>query len=229
VDALRAKRSAWAEALQDFHKVQAVPPEFPALGTELPASLRQLLRSECRFSEPMNEIAERLARAPDLASHSENEVIGFILDAARPYYRSLWDLCTEGERLLLIQLADESVANPKRFDLLRQLHHRGLVLVEPRFQLMNRSFTEFVKNVENRDRVIEMEYTPAALGWKRFSTPLYTLAAVVIAILLYTQQDLVAQMLGIATGAAGALNSLRNIGLLARSAEGKAEHKSAKA
>jgi hypothetical protein len=177
----------------------------------------------------MNEIAERLARAPDLASHSENEVIGFILDAALPYYRSLWDLCTEGERLLLIQLAEEGVVNPKRFDLLRQLHHRGLVLVEPRFQLMNRSFTAFVKNVENRERVIEMEYTPAALGWKRFSTPLYTLAAVVIAILLYTQQDLVAQMLGIATGAAGALNSLRNIGLLARSAEGKAEHKSANA
>ena len=40
----------------------------------------------------------------------------------------------------------------------------------------------------------------------------------VIAILLYTQQDLFSQMLAIATGAATALNSLRSVGLLASNA-----------
>jgi len=71
------------------------------------------------------------------------------------------------------------------------------------------------RSIESPERVLEWEQTPAALGWRRFSTPLYTLAAVVVAILLYTQQDLLSQMLAIATGAAGALNSLRSLGIMA--------------
>jgi len=212
---LQSLRAAWALALSDFQKARVHPPAFPKLDETLPRPVRALLFSECRHSEPLIEIAERLARSPDLADHREDEIIGFVLDAAEPYYRSVWELCTDDERLLLVQLAEEGVVNPKRFAVFRQLHHRGLVVVEPRFDLMNQSFRDFVRSVESPERVLEWEQTPAALGWKRFSTPLYTLAAVVIAILLYTQQDLFSQMLALATGAAGALNSLRGLGIIA--------------
>ena len=212
---LQSQRAAWAAALSDFQKARVHPPVFPKLDEALPRPVRALLFRECRHSEPLIEIAERLARSPDLADHREDEIIGFVLDAAEPYYRSVWELCTDDERLLLVQLAEEGVVNPKRFDVFRQLHHRGLVVVEPRFALMNESFRDFVRSVESPERVLEWEQTPAGLGWKRFSTPLYTLAAVVIAILLYTQQDLFSQMLALATGAAGALNSLRSLGIMA--------------
>jgi hypothetical protein len=217
---LEAQRAAWAAALGDFQKARVHPPQFPKLDESLPRHVRALLFSECRHSEPLIEIARRLASSPDLARHRDDEIVGFVLDAAEPYYRSIWELCSDDERLLLVQLAEEGVINPKRFDVFRQLHHRGLVVVEPRFDLMNRSFRDFVRSIESPERVLEWEQTPAALGWRRFSTPLYTLAAVVVAILLYTQQDLFSQMLAIATGAAGALNSLRSLGLMA-SAQGR--------
>jgi hypothetical protein len=221
---LQYQRAAWAAALSDFQKARVHPPAFPKLDETLPRPVRTLLYRECRHSEPLIEIAGRLARSPDLADHREDEIIGFVLDAAEPYYRSIWELCSDDERLLLVQLAEEGVVNPKRFDVFRQLHHRGLVVVEPRFDLMNQSFRDFVRSVESPERVLEWEQTPAALGWKRFSTPLYTLAAVVIAILLYTQQDLFSQMLALATGAAGALNSLRSLGIMA-SAQGRPDGK----
>jgi hypothetical protein len=226
---LEAQRAAWAAALSDFQKARVHPPQFPQLDESLPRPIRALLFGECRHSEPLIEIAQRLASSPDLARHREDEIIGFVLDAAEPYYRSIWELCSDDERLLLVQLAEEGVINPKRFDVFRQLHHRGLVVVEPRFGLMNRSFRDFVRSIESPERVLEWEQTPAALGWRRFSTPLYTLAAVVVAILLYTQQDLFSQMLAIATGAAGALNSLRSLGIMANAQSRPAATKTANA
>lgn len=225
-DELQTQRAAWAEALRDFHKVRMNPPKFPWLGDHVPPEIWALLEEECGGSGPLIEIAQRLAKSRDLAGHREDEIIGFVLDAAEPYYRSVWDLCSRDERLVLVQLAEEGVVNPKRFDIVRRLHHRGLVDVDPRFALMNRSFLQFVRSVETPERVSEWEQNQAGLGWKRLATPLYTLAAVVIAILLYTQQNLVSQMLAIATGAAGALNSLRSLGLLAR-APGAADKKTA--
>lgn len=226
---LEAQRAAWAAALSEFQKARVHPPQFPKLDESLPRPIRALLYSECRHSEPLIEIAQRLAGSPDLAEHREDEIVGFVLDAAEPYYRSIWELCSDDERLLLVQLAEEGVINPKRFDVFRQLHHRGLVVVEPRFDLMNRSFRDFVRSIESPERVLEWEQTPAALGWRRFSTPLYTLAAVVVAILLYTQQDLFSQMLAIATGAAGALNSLRSLGIMANAQSRPATTKTANA
>lgn len=225
---LQSQQAEWAAALRDFQKARVHPPVFPVLDETLPQPVRTLLYRECRHSESLIEIAQRLARSPDLAKHREDEIVGFVLDAAEPYYRSIWELCSDDERLLLVQLAEEGVINPKRFDVFRQLHHRGLVVVEPRFDLMNDSFRDFVRGIESPERVLEWERTPAALGWKRFSTPLYTLAAVVIAILLYTQQDLFSQMLALATGAAGALNSLRSLGVMA-SAQGRPDKKAANA
>lgn len=226
---LESQRAAWAAALSDFQKARVHPPQFPTLDESLPRPVRALLFAECRHSESLIEIAQRLAASPDLARHREDEIIGFVLDAAEPHYRSIWELCSDDERLLLVQLAEEGVINPKRFDVFRQLHHRGLVVVEPRFDLMNRSFRDFVRSIESPERILEWERTPAALGWRRFSTPLYTLAAVVVAILLYTQQDLLSQMLAIATGAAGALNSLRSLGLMANAQSRPAATKTANA
>ena len=224
---LQSQQAAWAAALSDFQKARVRAPAFPKLDEALPHPVRALLYRECRHSEPLIEIAERLARSPDLAKHREDEIVGFVLDAAEPYYRSIWELCSDDERLLLVQLAEEGVINPKRFDVFRQLHHRGLVVVEPRFDLMNHSFRDFVRSIESPERVLEWEQTPAALGWRRFSTPLYTLAAVVVAILLYTQQDLFSQMLALATGAAGALNSLRSLGIMANAQNRPATTKTA--
>lgn len=210
------ERTRWASVLSDFEKIRMNPPDFPALPEHIPEECRRVLHTECSGSERLIEIAQRLAKSPELPRFREDEIVGFVLDAAEPYYRSIWELCSQDERLVMIQLAEEGVVNPKRFDIVRRLHNRGLVIVEPRFDLMNRSFRQFVRSVESPERVKEWEQTSAGVSWKRFSAPLYTLAAVIVAILLYTQQDLFSQVLGIATGAAGALNSLRSLGLIAK-------------
>jgi hypothetical protein len=123
----------------------------------------------------------------------------------------VWDLCSRDEKLVLIQLAEEGLVNPKNVGILRRLSRRRLVTLEPRFRLINDSFREFVLAVEPPERVAQWEGEGTMQMWKRISIPLYTLAAVVVGILLFTEQAFVANAMVIVTGAAGALGSLRTL------------------
>ena len=48
-------------------------------------------------------------------------------------------------------------------------------------------------------------------GWSRLGTPLYAFAAVIVAILLFTEQSTLRSVLAAATGVASTLGSFRNI------------------
>jgi hypothetical protein len=68
-----------------------------------------------------------------------------------------------------------------------------------------------VRTVEAPERIAEWERTTEGMSWSRLGTPLYALAAVIIAILLFTEQAMITSVLAIATGAAGTLGSLRSL------------------
>ena len=210
--ALRDELSNWARALREVQKIREGLPDFeiPEGGCADP-HLRAMIIAECNRSEPLVEIGTRLLSAADLAAYRWDEIVGFVLDAAEPYYRSIWELCSREERLVLIQLAQEGLLNPKRLEIVRRLARRGLVNVDPRFQLMNESFRRFVRTVETPERIAEWERTTSGMSWSRLGTPLYAFAAVAIAILLYTQQAMFTSVLAIATGAAGTIGSLRSL------------------
>ena len=142
------------------------------------------------------------------------------VDAAEPHYRSIWDLCSQEEKLVLVQLAQEGLVNPKRTDVMRRLARRGLVRVDPRYALVNDSFALFVSTVESPERVAGWETAAKLQTWRKMSVPLYALAVVVIALVLYTEQSLLTNVIALATGAAGALRSFRNLYAQAKSITG---------
>ena len=69
---------------------------------------------ECGHTEPLIEIGSRLLKSANLADHTDEAIAGFVLDAALPYYRSIWEQCSRRERLVLVHLAQEGLVNPKR-------------------------------------------------------------------------------------------------------------------
>jgi len=151
-----------------------------------------------------------VARA-DLAHYRWRQIVGFIGDAAEPYYRSQWDLCSRDEKLVMLQLAQEGVVNPKSIDLVMRLARRRLLVVDPRFCIMNESFGAFVRAAELPEHVVQWEHAGHGTTWSRLQTPIYALAIVVVAILLYTEQGLASSIVALATGAAGKLGSLRKL------------------
>lgn len=210
--ALRDELMHWGVALREVRKIRQSPAPFPEIPvTAERIELRARLIEECASIDTLIEVGARLLRRPDIQRYRWDEIVGFMLDAAEPFYRSMWELCSREERLVLIQLAQEGLVNPRRVELVRRLARRGLVLFDPRLRLMNESFHRFVRTVEAPERIAEWERTTEGMSWSRLGTPLYALAAVVIAILLFTEQAMFTSVLAIATGAAGTLGSLRNL------------------
>lgn len=209
---LRRELAEWANALRGVRKIREASPGFPAFQVGSPyAVLHAKLAEECGPAEELVEIGSRFLKRPDLDSYRWNDIVGFVLDAAEPYYRSIWELCSRDERLVLIQLAQTGFVNPKREAIAHRLGRRGLVILEPRYRLMNRSFQSFVCAAETQERVTDWEQTGATFSWARLGTPLYALAAMVIAVLLYAEQGLFTNLLAVATGGVATLGSLRSI------------------
>lgn len=206
---LQEELTGWTLALRRVRKIRYLLPA--AAPTTDKTNAARLVR-ECAASEALVEIGKRIGRAENrIDEYRWDEVVGFVLDAAEPYYRSVWELCSREEQLVLIQLAQEGLVNPKRVEIVKRLARRRLVSVDPRFCLMNESFRRFVRAVESREHIAAWERAPANSAWARLGTPLYALAAVIIAILLFTEQEMFTSIIAVATGAAGALGSMRNL------------------
>jgi hypothetical protein len=209
---LRSECIHWAFALRDVHKVRSRVTVGDRLQTgPVSGTIRARIAVECGHSEPLIAIGERLLQRADLDSYSWPDIIGFVLDLAEPYYRSLWEVWSHEERLVLIHLAQDGLVNPKQLHVVQRLARRGIVTVDPRVRLMNESFESFVRSAESAERIVEWQRTGAGTSWSRLGTPLYALAAVVLAILLFAEQEIVTNMIGIATVVGGAIGSLRGI------------------
>jgi hypothetical protein len=207
--ALQEELTGWSTALRSVRKIRYLLPSPPPIHAKTNAVR---LARECSCSEPLMEIGKRIGKLEHkIEEYRWDEVVGFVLDAAEPYYRSVWEVCSHEEQLVLIQLAQEGLVNPKRIETIKHLARRRLVSVDPRFCLMNDSFRSFVLSVSSREHIEALERTPANSAWARLGTPLYALAAVIIAILLFTEQEAFTSLIAIVTGAAGTLGSMRNL------------------
>jgi hypothetical protein len=210
-EALQREFTAWSTALRRVRKIRTLLAMPKAIDPCKPASNVRRLRIECAPTEPLREIKIRILKSKNLKSYCWRDVVGFVQDAAEPYYRSVFELCSHEEKLVLIQLAQEGLVNPKRIEIIQRLARRGLVVLDPRFKLMNESFRRFIQTVESPERIAEWERTPTHSAWSRLGAPLYALAAVIIAILLFTEQEMFTSIIAVATGAAGTLGSMRNL------------------
>jgi hypothetical protein len=206
---LAEELAGWTMVLRRVRKIRFLLPA--AEPSDAKTNAARLVR-ECACTETLVEIGRRIGRRENnIEAYRWDEVVGFVLDAAEPYYRSIWQLCSREEQLVLIQLAQEGLVNPKRIEIIKHLARRRLVSVDPRFCLMNESFRLFVRAAESREHITAWEQVPTHTAWARLGTPLYALAAVIIGILLFTEQEMFTSIVAVATGAAGALGSMRNL------------------
>src|SRR5262249_3522961 len=76
---------------------------------------------------------------------------------AESCYQLLWTSCSRTEKLVLIQLAQEGLINPKSCDTLDELAAKGMIWPGPAPQLFNLTFRDFLKRIERADVVEEWE------------------------------------------------------------------------
>ena len=76
---------------------------------------------------------------------------------AEPCYQLLWTSCSRTEKLVLIQLAQEGLINPKSCDTLDELANKGMIWPGSAPELFNLTFRDFLQRIERAEVVQEWE------------------------------------------------------------------------
>src|SRR5262249_39568691 len=199
----------WNRLFQSFHKEvigvsnQSMPGWLQRLEStfdrgKIAAGARKTIRDECAVSPQLQSVAERIVkRLPDRPGWSDRDLLNEIGYSAEPYYRALWLSCLTKEKLMLKQLADEGLVNPRDEATVLELMRKGLVVRNNGFKLINKTFRRFVAHAVSADTVAEWEREGVRIPWTSIRTALATCAIAFGGFLILTQQQLVGAWFGV--------------------------------
>jgi hypothetical protein len=131
-----------------------------------PRTWQETLRLEVAGYEALEPIGQELR---DAWSHdrgpSRERLARTIAAKAQATYELLWTSCTRSEKLVLIQLAQEGVVNPKCHDVIGCLAAKGLVVSQPGLTVFNYTFRRFLREIEREHIVSQWEHMEGTGVW----------------------------------------------------------------
>ncbi|HSF43363.1 MAG TPA: cache domain-containing protein [Thermoanaerobaculia bacterium] len=165
------------------------------------------VRTECGVTAPLQAIGRELLPALDLREMDRGQILDEIRERAGLYYRALWASLSDGEKLLLVHLAEEGLVNPKNRRPLQRLLARGIARRDPALRVMNETFRSFV--IAHKHEVLAIERQEAADSpWAHLKRPLATVLMGVAVFFFATQREVFNTTLVFVTALAGALPQL---------------------
>ena len=124
-------------------------------------------------------------------------------------YERIWERCSEDERMVLLQIAMERIANPYQRPMVEALVKKGLLRLNPDVQPFSDEFAEFLRAKEGTNHVTleRWERVAALHSWRYGRLILAASVGGIGVFLLATQPGLQSSVIGIATGIAGVLTA----------------------
>jgi hypothetical protein len=117
-----------------------------------PAKWTDTLDLETSNHRLLSAVGSDLKRAwPHQTPVGMDDLRRAIRSRADTCYQLLWTSCTRSEKLVLIQLAQEGLINPKSRDTLDELIAKGLVIPGAAPTLFNLTFRDFLQGIERTD------------------------------------------------------------------------------
>lgn len=162
------------------------------------------VHTECGVTAPLQAIGKELLPALDLREMDRGQIFDEIRERAGLYYRSLWASLSDGEKLLLVHLAEEGLVNPKNHRPLKRLLARGIARRDPALRVMNETFRRFVISHKHEVLAIERRETEDS-PWAHLKRPLTTVLLGVGVFFFATQREVFNTTLVFVTALAGAL------------------------
>ncbi|HEV2714463.1 MAG TPA: hypothetical protein VGU64_04310, partial [Terriglobales bacterium] len=171
-----------------------------------------LIWKECGPMPALWPLGAQLAR--DIKTekiHSEETIASEILERADGYYRLVWKECSDDQKFVLAQLAEDGLLNPTNARAIRQLVRRGLITTDPQFRLMNESFRRFVESATSAALKQDWQRESRRSGWGKMHGVFFTTMILLGAFLLTTQNALWQSSAAYVTTALGALGTLAKL------------------
>lgn len=175
-----------------------------------------LVRRECSPTARLQEIGRGLLSDLRPEELDRGGLLNEIERLAQGHYEELWASLEERERVVLLQLAEEGLVNPKNVQPLERLIARGLVLCDPAPRLMNESFRCYIISACPKDAVnkIEQESGRHSL-WGRLQRPVYATLLGLALFVGFTQKEALSSTIALITAVTGALpHVLKLVGFL---------------
>jgi hypothetical protein len=120
-----------------------------------------------------------------------DQVLDEIGERAEEYYTALWNACSPGEQLALMQIAQTGLVNGKTRKEVRRHLARGLLRRDPQIRIMNETFRRFVcAQAATSSLSQQLEEGVGGDAWNRFRLPFAVAVLVVLLFFFGTQREL---------------------------------------
>ncbi len=122
----------------------------------------------------------------------------------------LWEACTPDERMLLLQVTREQIANPGQKPLVAHLVNRGLLRFAPELCPSSEALKTFLlrKEKELQGDLLQWEQVKVRRSWRQVRPLLWVALGGLGLFLVATQPSLQSDVLSLAAGVTGALTTL---------------------
>jgi hypothetical protein len=174
---------------------------------------RDLLWKECGPLPGLWPIGAQLTKDIGTESvHSESAVVSEILERAEQYYRTLWRECSNEQKFVLTQLAEDGLLNAANARAARQLVRQGLIVKDPQFRIANESLRNFLTNAASPELLQGWLRESRQGDWRKaIGDALFTTMIIVGVFLLATQNQLWQSSAAYVTAAFGALGTFAKL------------------
>jgi hypothetical protein len=173
---------------------------------------RDLIWKECGPMAALWPIGAQLAEDIKKENiYSEETIVSEILERADGYYRLLWKECSDEQKFVLAQLAEDGLLNPTNGRAIRQLVRHGLITTDPQFRLMNESLRRFLRSAASAGLKLQWVRESRLTGWGKMHGAFLTTMILLGAFLLTTQNALWQSSAAYVTTALGALGTLAKL------------------
>jgi hypothetical protein len=173
---------------------------------------QSLIWKECGPMPALWPIGAQLAKDIKAENVCSLETISSeILERADEYYRLVWKDCSDDQKFVLAQIAEDGLLNPTNARAIRQLVREGLITTDPQFRLMNESFRRFLRSAASPGLKQQWLRASRRSGWGKMHGVFFTTMILLGAFLLTTQNALWQSSAAYVTTALGALGTLANL------------------
>jgi len=169
--------------------------------------------------EPPTEVGERTQEYPPVkpspatkaTTADEERAHERTVDARLARYYSLWLRCSDNERRVLVQLAQESFVNPKQARTVHRLLVRRIVMRDPVLRFRSHRFELFVRRLAEDMDVASLEEPIHGIGWARWRWVVLGLLLIIAVFLFATQRAYFETTLGFISATAVGLPALLKV------------------
>jgi hypothetical protein len=122
---------------------------------------------------------------------TKREALLLLSETMHDYYKTLWQQCSKEERLVLVQLIEEAVVNPKQAHIVRSLLRRGLIKRDPGLRTMNDSFARWIADTYSPEDIGTWEESADGATWSQLRWVFVSVLVLIFAFLWFTQRHVV--------------------------------------